>query len=115
MQKAAKCPIAKKDADFLRALFYLDGNQRLLILRKANKNIIRCICECALNVLLGNVALSDKEKKQLQKYAGVLRQLADKNKKTNKKKQIIVQHGSGAFLPSLLLPVITTVINSLLS
>lgn len=111
--KRKNSPIAKREADLLRALFYLSGKDRVLLLRKADKRIIRCICECALNVLEGNVALTVKQKTLLRRYVTVLRQLADKKKKNNKKK-IVVQHGAGAFLPTLLLPILTTVLNQLL-
>lgn len=113
-EKKKRSPIAKKEADMLRALYHLNGQQRLLLLRKADSRTIRCICECALNILLGNVALSKKEKDHLRRYAVVLRQLADRKKTKEKKKKILVQHGGGAFLPALLLPIITTVIDQLL-
>lgn len=105
-------PIAKREADLLRALFYLNGKQRVLVLRKADRRLIRCICECALNVLLGNVTLTRKERNHLRRYATVLRQLVDKKKKN--KKKVVIQHGSGGFLPGLLLPIISTVLNQLL-
>ena len=60
--KAQKTPIPKKEADLLRALLYLNGKQRITLLRKADARTIRCICECALNILLGNVRLSTPEK-----------------------------------------------------
>ena len=110
--KAQKTPIPKKEADLLRALLYLNGKQRIALLRKADARTIRCICECALNILLGNVRLSTPEKNRLRKYASVLRRLVDKKKKD--KKKIIVQHGSGGFLPALLLPIISTVLGQLI-
>lgn len=113
MPKRKKCPVPKKEADFLRALCLLDKEQRVLLLRRASSNLIRCICECALNILVGNVPLKPGEKKHLRKYANVLRKLADK-RKINKKK-IIVQTGGGAFLSSLLLPIVTTVLSNLLT
>lgn len=108
-----KCPVRKKEADFLRALYLLDEEQRLLLLRRASPNLIKCICECALNILLGNVPLKSHEKTRLRKHADVLRKLADKTKRN--KKKIILQKGRGCFLPSLLLPVVTTVLSNLLT
>lgn len=52
----------KREADFLRALYLLDSEQRLLLLRRASPELIKCICECALNILLGNVPLKTREK-----------------------------------------------------
>ena len=104
----------KKDADVLRALYLLDDKQRVLLLKRASPDSIKCICECALNILLGNVPLKSREKKRLAKYVDILRKLADKRKKINKKK-IILQSGGGSFLPALLLPVVTTVLSNLLT
>lgn len=111
--KKNKCPLAKKEANFLRALYLLDDQQRILLLRRASPNFIRCICECALNILVGNVPLKPREKTHLRKYAGVLRKLADK--KAKNKKKLIVQTGGGAFLTTLLLPIVTSVLSNLLT
>ena len=112
-QRQKKHPLRKREADFLRALYYADSKQRVLLLRQADYNLIRCICECALNILLGNVPLETQEKKRLRKHVNTLRKLADKKKKINKKK-IILQNGGGTFLPSLLLPIVTTILSNLL-
>ena len=79
-----RSPIAKKQADLLRALPRLNGEQRVALLRKTDQKTIRCICECALNILLGNVPLSTQEKNRLRRYVSVLRRLAEK-RKGNKK------------------------------
>lgn len=113
MSPKKKCPVPKKEAKFLQALYLLDDQQRILLLRRASPNFIRCICECALNVLLGNVPLNSREKKRLKKYADILRKLADK--KVKNKKKLIVQTGGGAFLTTLLLPIVTTVLSNLLT
>lgn len=108
-----KCPMRKKEANFLRALYLLDGKQRLLLLRRASPNLIKCICECALNILIGNVPLKTQEKKRLRKYVDVLRKLADKKKRN--KKRVILQTGGSTFLPTLLLPIVTTVLSNLIT
>ena len=75
----------KKEANFWHALYLLDYPQRILLLRRGSPNFIRCICECALNILLGNVPFNPREKKRLRKYASFLRKLADKKEKKKKK------------------------------
>ena len=105
--------MSKREADFLRALYLLDSEQRLLLLRRANPKLIKCICECALNILLGNVPLKIHEKTRLRKHVDVLRKLADR--KRGNKRKIILQTGRGGFLPTLLLPIVTTVLSSLLT
>ena len=112
MTKVKKGPLRKKEANFLRALYLLDDEQRMLLLKRVIPNLIKCLCECALNILLGNVPLKTRERKRLRKYADVLRKLADVRKRN--KKKIILQTGGGAFLPALLVPIVTSVLSNLL-
>lgn len=104
-----KCPISKKHAELLRALSHLPKREREILLRYIDSKLAKCICECAYNVLRGNVPLDEKQRKHLKKHATVLRKLARKGDKIGKKKKII-QTGGGNFLPSLLLPILTTVL-----
>ena len=79
------------------------------ILDKASSELIRCFCDCAHNVLQGNVSLSHRHKQKLKAHKSKLRKLAV-CKVALKKKQIIIQ--KGGFLPlllSALAPVITSV------
>ena len=106
---------SKKHLVLLGALSHCDDGQRTAILRAADKSFVKCICECALNVLQGVVKLRDCEKKQLYKHKTVLRKLI--NRKSNSenwktKKRTIVQSG-GSFLPALLAPIIGTLISKL--
>ena len=79
-------------------------------LKTADRELINCICECALNVLHGNVPLGDKQLTNLRKYKAQLRQLTAKG--SFKKKKTIIQNGSG-FLPLLLAPILTALGSSL--
>ena len=74
------------------------------LLKNANGDLIKCICECALNVLCGNIPLDTSQKNNLQKYKHQLRSLTSRKNITQKKK--IIQKGTG-LLPFLLAPVIT--------
>lgn len=102
----------RKYVAILQALCHLTNEQRIAILRKADPKLVRCICECALNVLHGNVHLKNTHKKQLKRYAKVLRYLANKNDSLKNKKRLIVQRGG--FLPLLLAPVLGTVLSRLI-
>ena len=88
----------------LKFLSTCDRKHCAHLLKNADNELINCICECALNVLRGNVPLDAKQKKNLQKYKNQLRQLTS-NSSLHKKKTI-VQKGSG-FLPFLLGPIIS--------
>ena len=46
------------------------------MLQKADARLVRRICECALNVLIGNIPLSKGHKCHLRKHVKVLRKLA---------------------------------------
>ena len=119
-----KCPISKKHANFLRALLYLEGRQRIALLNSVNRDFIKCICECVLNILKGNVELKPSEKNRLKKHVRLMRLLVYKRKNKNKKKikqdifkgkkKLLVQHGRGGFLPALLAPIIAAVLNKFL-
>ena len=101
----------------LRTLCHLNKNQRRALLKTADKNIVRGICECALNILHGVVSLSKQQKSKLKKYKNVLRKLVDVRKKSRKswklKKRLIVQKGEG-FLPYILGPLISTLLSNLI-
>ena len=111
-----KCPISKKHANILRALNKLEGKQRVALLGSADQNLVKCLCECALNILRGNVPLKPGEKNRLKKHAKLLRLLSVKRKDNNfrSKKKLLLQHGGGGFLPALLAPIIAAVVNKFL-
>ena len=111
--RARKKLISQRNADILRTICHLNAKERSALLSQANSDLIRCICECAFNVLRGNVPLDKKYKTRLRKHAPILRKLVDKRDNFKKKKKIIVQ--KGGFLPSLLVPIVTTVLASLLA
>ena len=70
------------------------------------------IDEIALNVLRGNIPLTEKQYAQLKKKRGIIRLVADKKVKHLKKKKTINQ--SGGFLLPLLgaaIPFITSLIS----
>ena len=63
--------------------------------------------ECALNVLQGNVKLSNCKKRKLRKFRRQLRTVADKHVPVARKKKVIIQ--SGGFLVPLLVAVLPTI------
>lgn len=100
--------ITQKTVDILRALFHLNDNQRVTILRTGSRELIKFICECSLNILRGNLKLSDCEKSRLRKYAGVLRKFALSPGKFRTKRRLIVQYGCGSLFSALLVPIINS-------
>ena len=98
----------------MTAIFHLDSENRHALLKRADPRLVKNICECALNVLCGNISLSETQKKKLRKHANALRHLAAPGKSLKTKKKFIVQRGGGLLLP-LLAPIIGNLIASLLS
>lgn len=104
--------IGSKNTAILHALVYAPPRLRHALIQHANKDLIRCICECALNLLHGNVTVSESEKSKLRKYKKILRKLVDKKENLGGKKKIINQKG-GSFLPLLLGPIVSAIISSI--
>ena len=97
--------IRKKNLEIINAILCFNTSQRHVLLQKASKELIILICECALNILLGNVPLDVECKKNLKKYAFILRKLADSKIKSLKiKKNLIIKYQT--CLPLILEPVI---------
>ena len=112
---STKCSLNKRTACILKALYYLNADQRKALLKSADKSIIKGICECILNVLSRSVKISGNCKKKLSKHKNFLRKLIKpkKQKSWKQRKQIFVQKGSG-ILPFLIQPVLSLLLTKLL-
>ena|SRR5215469_12920445 len=84
---------------------------RKAILLNCGSDLLKCVGECALNVLRGTVKLTKCSKRKLRKHRGLLRKIADRGVSINKKRKIIVQRG-GFLLPllSAVLPFIASLV-----
>lgn len=102
-----------KNATILAALLHLNSKQQKQIISSADKDTILSICEIALNILHGNVDLSDSQKQKLYKYRQYLRKLSSKKGGVNKRRRI-VQSGGGPFLVALLAPILGGLISKYL-
>lgn len=95
----------RRNFEYLKYLKKAKKNQRNSLLKTAHKDLILCICDCALNVLRGNVRLSTKTKKALCRHRAALRALAENRRGIEKKRKLLVQ--KGGFLPFLLAPILS--------
>ena len=84
------------------------------ILEKALPELICCLCNCAHNILQGNVTLSRFYKQKLRQHKTKLRKLADRKVALKTKKQLVPTSGFLQLLLSALAPVITSVVGSLI-
>ena len=93
----------KKYKHHLKFLSVCDSKTCKDIIKSANGDLIEALCECAINVLNGNVTLNPAQKKRLSKHKNILRKLTVKGSIPKKRKTL--QTGKG-LLPVLLAPVL---------
>ena len=96
----------RSHGDFLKVLAKCKAKQRKALLQNISPGLLKCLCECSLNVLKGNVKLTSSQKQLLRRHRKVLRSLADRKTTVKRKKQLLVQ--KGGFLPALLGPILST-------
>lgn len=87
--------------------------QKSIFLRKCPNSIIKGVCECALNLLKGNIPISKRQKNKLIPHKRTLRRLGNKKLPLFKKRRLLVQKGDG-FL-SVLIPAAISVLSSLIN
>lgn len=104
----------RKHLPLLQTIQTAKPKVRKQILEKADESLIKTILECIHNVLRGNVPLEPKQKNKLKKHKSTLRNLVKSKSSIKNKRKVIVQSG-GAFLPALLLPVVTAALSHFLS
>lgn len=97
----------KRQAPILLALAKAHPHVCKAILRGADKDLLHCLSECALNILRGNVPLKPSDKARLTKYRQKLRKIADK-KVSLKQIHKLVQ--TGGFAPAFLAPLLAPLI-----
>ena len=88
----------RKHANMLKVLSTASPKLKKSIIQGADKDLITSLCDCANNILKGNVPLSAKQKSALRRYKQSLRTLTQRKSLVQKKN--ILQ--SGGFLGSLL-------------
>ena len=78
----------KKQAVCLQMLIKTkNAKLREAILEHADAELIRALCECAHNILRGNVKMTPREKTRLRKYQTKLRLIARKNVSVKQKRR----------------------------
>ena len=62
----------------LQVLKSADPKLRKAIISKSNKEFVKCISECVLNVLNGNIKLTVCDTRKLQNHKAALRKVSDR-------------------------------------
>lgn len=83
--------------------------RRTLLKQKCNREFVKCISNCCLNLLKGNVPLSRDQLRKLRVKKNVIRKVADSKTTLTTKKKLIQK---GGFL-SLILPPLIGALGSL--
>ena len=91
---------------YLRAIAEGSPKQRRHVLNHADKQLLYCLCECALNLVEGSVALTTAEKKALARHRRKLLILACSNIPLKYKREVLRQRGSGKFFQNVVAPVL---------
>ena len=100
----------RKYSPHLHVLASSKPAQSRAILKAADSGLVKCICECALNIIKGNVPLSTTHKNRLRRYKKDLRFVAARGNPISKKKRVLQK---GGFLPALLAPLLAPVLPAL--
>lgn len=116
--RAVGPPISSKHSALIRVLLqHFNDQQRKHFIIHADRAFIDCLCECALNILRGNVPLGKSAKSVLKKHANDLRKLTDQRISITSKRKILYQScgsknvggESLKFLRALLTPIVALI------
>lgn len=98
----------RKHARALEALSKSSKNIQKSIISSAPKDLINTICECAHNLLKGNVKLTPDQYRKLKRYRTQLRELNKKRTPLKRKRSLLQQ---GGFLGAILTRVVPILAN----
>lgn len=79
--------------DLLSAIVRLKTQPRLSLLKVADESLVTAICECALNILNGNVPVTAKLKPKLFQERSTIRRLANLEGDWKSKRKLIIKKG----------------------
>lgn len=102
----------KENKHILHVLKNCNSNVRKSIIKHANPELLKTLCEICMNVLNGNAKISNSCKNNLKNYKSPLRKLTSPRVGLKSKKKILIQ--KGGFLPVLLGAILSGVIGNLI-
>jgi len=100
----------KKHSSTIRLLHKAKPSVRRAIIANCDKQLVKCLCDIALNILSGNAPISKQHTKRLLPHKASLRKHVDR-KISIRKKQNLLQ--TGGFLPAIIsaaLPVVSSLL-----
>lgn len=85
-------PHIKKERDFLRLLLNTSNKQKKMLLQSIEKSQLNAIVQIVYNVLQGYRPLPKKDKKELAKRKGVIRQFVSKGVSLKRRKKLLLHN-----------------------
>jgi lipoate synthase len=101
----------RRNISLLRLLSKSSPSERKVILKRGGPDLIKTICECAENVLNGNVKTTPRRLSALRKHKNHLRRLVRGTLKSQTRH--LQQKGGGVFIPALLAAALPTIVELL--
>jgi len=101
----------KRNLSELQKLHRASPQKKKTLLKSANSDLIGALCDCACNIIKGNVPLTSKQFNNLRKHHKQLKALTNKSSVKNKRK--IIQ--KGGFIGLLLKPLAKILMGGLLN
>ena len=112
--KMKKKSLIKTYGTFLEGLTHLSNKRRKKMIQESPKEVIDCVGECGINLIKGNVRLTNAQKNQLRARKQHIRLLSSKQVPLDTTKKKIINQKGGALLGLLLKPLIAPIIGSFL-
>jgi hypothetical protein len=95
--------------------FLRDPKQQVPLLKKAPDQVIKTICDAALNAQQGDVRLSNAAKRSFGKQKPLFKKLTSRKVKLQGKRRLLIQRGGLGIIPLLLTTVLGTLGSALFS
>lgn len=105
-------PNLRKYAHHLKVMSKASPTMCKAMIKAGDMGLVKCLCECALNILKGNVAVGSTQKSKLARHKKDLRRLANKSVSLVKKKRTLQK---GGFIGAIISALAPAVLSSLFS
>lgn len=102
----------ESNQEYLKKLKRSRGKKRQELIKAMTVKDLKLISEIAHNILKRNLEVDEKTLKRLKRHAESVRLLGKKSPSFKKKKQVLLQSGSG-LLTALLIPAISALVGAI--
>jgi len=107
-----KCRTSRlqRNLSLLHSLNEANLARRTKLLKAADRDLVKTLCDCCRNILNGNVTITPARQKTLIRHKNVVRFLGEKKDSYGKRKQFVQNQSGGilsALLPAILSPVLS--------